>query len=41
MQDEKETCLANCFKPVKGTTESTYCIEKCNEDYLNKYQREP
>lgn len=29
MIDEKEECLSGCFKAVKGTTDSTYCIEKC------------
>ncbi len=29
--DEKETCIADCFKARKGNTDSIYCIEKCNE----------
>lgn len=29
--DEKEACIADCFKARKGNTDSIYCIERCNE----------
>jgi len=29
--DEKEECIAGCFKARKGNTDSIYCIERCNE----------
>jgi hypothetical protein len=33
MLDEKEECMAECFKARKGSTDSVYCIERCNETF--------
>ena len=37
--DEKEECTTNCFKPVKGSTEQLYCIEKCNEAFNQRLEK--
>ena len=39
MIDEKEECLTDCFKPRKGTTESVYCVEKCNETFNMRLEK--
>ena len=31
--DEREECITHCFKARKGSTDSVYCIEKCNESF--------
>lgn len=33
MIDDREGCMSECFKAVKGNTESIYCIERCNETF--------
>ena len=37
--DEKEECLTTCFKGRKGTTDSIYCIEKCNETFNMRLEK--
>lgn len=31
--DDREDCMTDCFKGRKGSTDSIYCIEKCNETF--------
>lgn len=39
MLDEKEECLTDCFKARKGTTDSSLCIEKCNETFNMRLEK--
>jgi len=39
MIDEKEECMTDCFKGNKGSTDSVYCIEKCNETFNNRLKK--
>ncbi|TNV85738.1 hypothetical protein FGO68_gene4005 [Halteria grandinella] len=39
MVDERESCMTECFKAVKGNTESIYCIERCNESFNNRLKK--
>jgi hypothetical protein len=39
MIDEREDCNADCFKARKGTTDSVYCIEKCNETFNMRLEK--
>lgn len=33
IDDQKEKCTSECFIPRAGTTDSQYCLEKCNLQY--------
>ena len=33
INEERETCMTQCFIPRRGTTDSQFCIEKCNVEY--------
>ena len=34
--DEREKCMAGSFLPKKGTTDSIYTIEKCNQTFYKE-----
>ena len=36
---EREECMTGCFIARRGSTDSEYCIEKCNEAFNNSVQK--
>ncbi len=39
MIDEREECMTDCFKGRKGTTDSVYCMERCNETFNSRLKK--
>jgi len=37
--DEREECMTSCFIARRGSTDSEYCIERCNETFNNSLKK--